>query len=174
MSARIELEPVSWNSFEAMNENLTKTLGDTNVESFLRDFGSNAVIPLHEISAKETRRSGKDTSPAKRRASVTIQAQWGSWLVERDRLRTGIKRGEECLEQMRKELRKLRGDLEEWPDYERICGKNPLEDYMQSITAKERIAKFLPVWLKRQQAQLQTLKRKMGACAKQNRFEHLL
>ncbi len=158
-----------------MNESVTKTLGDTNVESLLRDFGSNAVIrPLDEISAKETRRTSKNNDTAKRRASVTFQAQWESWLAQRDRLRTGIKRGEEYLQQMREDLRKLGADLEEWSDYERICGKNPLADYMQSITAKERIAKFLPIWLKRQQGQLQTLNRKIGVCARQNGLEHLL
>src|SRR5437667_7535171 len=118
MSARMEMEPVSWNSFETMSESMTKTLSD--VESLLRH---NALIaPLDESTPKQTRSSGKDAALAKRRAAATLQAQWESWLVERDRLRTGIKRGEECLEQMRRDLGKLRADLEEWPDYELICG----------------------------------------------------
>ena len=151
-------------------------LSEVEIESLVHNFDEkNLVAPLRQIHASSNNgKARKTASHNQRRAAVALQHKWQSWLVQRDLLRTQIKRGKDCLQQTRKELVAARNDLEDWPAYERICGKNPLIDYMVTLSAKERIAKFLPGWLKRQQAQLNTLNRKIGLCARENELEHLL
>jgi hypothetical protein len=152
------------------------SLSDADMECLVQNFDArNLVPPLRWIRAKPRNGEARKTmSSEQRRAAVALQHKWESWLVRRDLLRAQIKRGKECLDQARKELDVGRTELEDWPAYERICGKNPLIDYMVTLSAKERIAKFLPGWLRRQQAELNALNRKMERCAKQNKLEHLL
>jgi hypothetical protein len=109
-----------------------------------------------------------------RRNTLAVQEQWCAWLDDRERLKSEIRRGQECLAQAQRELAELREQLEEWPIYENVCGRNPLADYMQALTAKEQIGKFLPVWLKRRERQLQEINRKLERRARQQGWEHLL
>src|SRR3954470_16010519 len=97
----------------------------------------------------------------KRRAALELQEQWTSWLKERESLRADIKRGIEYLDQVVKEHALARAGLEQWPAYERHCGKNPVFDYAQTLLVSERIEQFLPDWLKRREAQLNALIRTM-------------
>jgi hypothetical protein len=106
--------------------------------------------------------------------ALRLQEQWESWLTARELLRDESKRGRDYLEQVRHELHEMRGELEDWPACERICGYNPVAQLLQAIDAKERIERFLPSWLERRDQQLASLTRKMEACARQNGLEHLL
>jgi len=107
-------------------------------------------------------------------ATLSLQEKWEGWLVRRELLRNDLKRGKELLDNTQRELAQLRSQLEEWPAYERVCGKNPIMDYMQAIAAQERIEQFLPAWLKRRETELATLNRALEECARQNGLEHLL
>jgi len=106
--------------------------------------------------------------------TTLLQEKWEGWLVRRELLRNEIKRGKEVLDQVRQELAETREQIEEWPSFERICGKNPLMDYMQLLSGKERIEQFLPQWLERKESQLTGLDQQMERCAKENGLEHLL
>ncbi len=177
MSARIESGLMNWNALNMTGiETMGTHLSEMDVECLFQNFDAkNLVAPLREIRAKPGNgQAQKRITAEERRAAVALQQKWDSWLVQRDLLRAQIKRGKECLQQVRKELVESRADLEDWPAFERVCGRNPLSDYMQTICAKERIAKFLPRWIKRQRAQLQALTRKIGICARENELEHLL
>jgi hypothetical protein len=133
------------------------------------------VTPLREAQADLSTGGGQGANGAEqRRAAVALQQQWDAWLAQREVLSTDIKRGRECLEYTHKELARLRANLEDWAGYERICGHNPLLEYMQLLAARERIEQFLPDWLKRREAQLHALNHQMEQCAKQNGLEHLL
>jgi hypothetical protein len=89
-------------------------------------------------------------------------------------LRDEITRGREYLEQVRGDLAAARARLEEWTTYERVCGKNPVLDYLQNIEAKERLEQFLPGWVERREQQLATLDNELERCARQNGLQHLL
>ena len=157
-------------------ETLENGLSEMEIDCLVQNFDETKLVaPLREIRAIPSNGKARKTiSSDQRRAAVALQQQWEGWLVQRDLLRTQIKRGKQCLDQVRGELAAGLADLEDWPEYERVCGKNPLLDYMTTLSAKERIAKFLPSWLKRQQAQLNALNRKMALCARENELEHLL
>ena len=135
---------------------------------------NNLVAPLREARARRSEGGSLKTGEGQQRAALALQQEWESWLVQRELLRNEIKRGKEILDQVRKELAETREELEAWPAFERICGRNPLMDYMQTLTAKERIEQFLPQWLERREAELTTLNQQMERCAKQNGLEHLL
>jgi len=177
MSARMEVESVRWKTSEAIDrENLGKSATEMEMECLIRNFDQkDLVAPLRNASsALAGTGKSKQQVEEKRRAALALQEQWEALLTRRELLKSEIKRGKECLQQVQQELATLKDQLEEWPAFERICGKNPLGEYMQAITSKERIEKFLPGWLKRQEEQLQTLSRKIERCAKQNGLEHLL
>lgn len=161
MSARIELKPVSWHPLPPTQVEITaKQINDMQLETLTNLDRSSGIPALPDLQRKPDARA---TSEAKHRTESGREADRNTRLIQREMLHSQIKRGEEYLEQVRKELAAVRADLEQWTEYERICGRNPLADYLQSISTKEQIAKFLPGWLKRQREQLQSLSRKMGA-----------
>ena len=158
MSTRTE--PLNWTPVETTAPEDAKNLSEIEVECLVRNSDQrNLVAALRRCQAG---------------AALDCQRQWDDLFAQRELLRNQIKRGKECLDQIRNELATLRAHLEEWPDYERICGKNPLTDYMQSISSKERIEQFLPGWLDRQETQLRSINSAMECFAKQNGLEHLL
>src|SRR5262249_45828255 len=177
MSARMEVEPVSWETTEELRgESVGRHLTEIQIESFVRNSDNrNLVAPLREAHAALAEAQRTEGVPEEKgKAALAIQEQWNTWSVRREELRNEVKRGRECLEQVRKELAALRVRLEEWPTYENICGRNPLPEYMQSLVAKQHIEQFLPGWVKRREEQLLALGRQMEQRAKQNDVEHLL
>jgi hypothetical protein len=156
MSARMETEPVSWESAEGTRGE-AKALGEIAVEldRAVRTAQKNDLA--HPLGPQQP----GDTSDQKHRAVAARDEQYSSWSAQRDQMRTEIKRGRELLEQVQRELALLRARLDDWARYEVVCGKNPLSEYMQAIAAKERIEQYLPVWLKRREEQLHALDRQM-------------
>ena len=172
MSARMQLERLEWS--EATMPAGSEQITEVEVQSLLRNLDHrNLVTPLRE-QAGLTANGGNGACAELRRAALALQQQWDAWLAQREVLCGDIKRGRGCLEHTQKELAGLRGNLEDWAGYERICGRNPLLEYMQLLAARERIEQFLPEWLKRREAQLHALNHEMEQCAKQNGLEHLL
>lgn len=174
MSARMQLEALKWS--EAGNLANPEQIMEVEMQSRLRNLDHrNVVAPLREAQLGLSAHGGNGAPDAEqRRAALALQQEWDAWLAEREVLRGDIKRGRECLEHTHEELAGLRANLEDWAGYERICGRNPLLEYMQLLSAKERIEQFLPGWLKRREAQLHALTHQMEQCAKQNGLEHLL
>ncbi len=175
MSARTERQ--SWDGLESITPaGPGRDRTDVEVEClFSNTDQQNLVAALREARAV----AGHPEQPAtaireKRRAALALQEQWDAWFGERDLLRSEIKRGKECLEQVQKELAAIRSRLDEWTAFERVCGKNPLCEYMHALTVHERLEQFLPGWLERREQRLQTVDRQMRSCAKQNGLEHLL
>lgn len=174
MSARMQAEQTSW-APSASEVAPGKRPSEVEVECLLRNVDEkNMVAPLREMQSNHRSRRARAGSEQSRQAALALQQQWESWLVQRELLRNEIKRGREFLEHVQQELTSLRGRLEDWPAYERICGRNPVLDYMEAITAQERVEHFLPAWLKRREAQLQHLDQQLEQCARQNGLEHLL
>ena len=164
MSARTELKSLNWDALNPAQVDITaKLTNDMDLETVFGNYGSSSKIPrLADSPGKMGRKpNARAARGAAGRTSAAHAHSGGGWDVQRELLVSQIKRGEECLDQIRRDLAAVRADLEEWPAYERICGRNPLADYLQSISAKEQIVKFLPGWLKRQRQQLQNLNRKM-------------
>ncbi len=161
---------------EAINFEQPKHASEVEVEVLFQNFDQkNLVAPLREVRAAQSRlAAAPPASEESRRAALDLQEKWEGWLVHRELLRNDLKRGKELLEHTRNELVQLRAQLEDWTGYERVCGKNPIADYMQSIAAQERIEEFLPSWLKRRESELATLTRSLEECARQNGLEHLL
>jgi hypothetical protein len=154
-------------------EMLETGLSEMEVQCLVQNLNEKTLVrPLREMHTRSSNGQARKRLSTKHRKAVALQQQWDSWLVQRELLGSQIKRGKECLEQVRSELAARRADLEDWTGYERVCGKNPLIDYMYFISAKERIAKFLPGWLRRQRTQLNSLNRKMELCARQNSLKH--
>ena len=165
----MQVEPVSRNSPNAVD---VGTLSHMDVECLFEDLERSKLAESHPgFEVRSVRKAAGKAADGEEQtdSSNSLEERWNLWLFQRDQLRTLIKRGQECLKQVQKELAATRAELEEWPAYEQICGKNPLGDYFQSIAAKEQIAKFLPNWLKRQQDQLQGVSRKINRFARQNR-----
>ncbi len=161
---------------ESRNGEQTGNASQVEIEALFQNFDhKNLVAPLREVHAAH---AGLVASPAdseeRCRAALALQEKWESWLVHRELLRNDLKRGNELLQHTRQELTRLRSQLEEWTAYERVCGKNPILDYMESIAAQERVEQFLPLWLKRRAAELKTLTHSLEECARQNGLEHLL
>lgn len=171
----VETSPLE--SLEPISRTLpTRNSSEMELECLFQNLDQkNLVAPLRKAHAAlaQSGRSRKKTVQ-QCRSALALQEQWNAWLAQRDQLRNEIKRGRECLEQTRKDLAAVHGGLEDWTGYERICGKNPLCDYMQTLAAKERVEQFLPDWLKRREEQLKVISRKLEHCAKQNGLEHLL
>ena len=144
MSAGMETEPVSWPTAESIHRYATgRTLSEIESEQL-----------SHHPEKRDAIMSAR---PREKHQTETLPEQSDAWFAKRDKMRSEIKRGRECLEQVKSELAALRARLDEWPGYELICGNNPMPDYMQAIAAKERIEQFLPGWLKDREAQLQAL-----------------
>ena len=176
MSARMETQPLDWEVAEPIErEAANRDLTTIQVECLIRNSDNrNLVASVREVHAAL---GGVETTGATEgqcRAALARQEQWDAWSVEREQLRNEIKRGCECLEQVQGELAMLQARLEDWPAYERICGRNPLPEYMQALAAKRGIAQFLPEWLKRREKRLQELGQQMEQYARLNGVEHLL
>jgi len=168
MSARTDIERLVWHPLASTHvESVAKKASDMELETFFSNLDpTEAIPPLTEVQAKPARKpDARAASEKKLPVDPGSRAQGQRFLVQHEQLLSRIKRGEECLNQVHQELEMLRSDLDEWADYERICGTNPLADYMQSISAKEQISKFLPGWLKRQREQLEHLERAMQSAA---------
>jgi len=177
MSVRMEIEPMTGDGMGlSEHEAAGKDLSAFQLECLVRNSDNrNLVAPLREVhAALGENEKAEWATEDKRRAALALQEQWDRWLEQREQLRNEIKRGRECLEQVQKDLTLLRARLEEWPTYERICGRNPLPESMQSLLATERIEQFLPGWLRRREDQLQALIWKMEQSAKEDGVEHLL
>jgi hypothetical protein len=177
MSARMEPQTVTWEQVDTLPPDIALTEPtQTELESLFRNFDhKNLVAPLREVRAAQAQfETAVEGSEEQHRAALDLQQRWESWLVQREVLRSELKRGKEALEQSRGELTLLRGRLEDWTRFESVCGKNPLVDYMGSIVAHEKLQEFLPGWLKRKEAQLQSLNQSLEDCARENDLEHLL
>ena len=177
MSARMQIETQRWKERDKFAQsNGGKDLSVIELECIVRNVEQkNLVAPMREASAALSRehRPSQGTQE-KRRAAIALQTQWNAWLEERELLRGEIKRGKECLEQIKRDQAIARAGLEQWPEYEKVCGKNPLFQYTETLVINERIEKFLPDWLKRRQDRLDAIMREMEQCARQNGLEHLL
>ncbi len=171
MSARTETIRRDWSP--ADYEVSSEAPNPTRLQALFRDAYEHDSAELDRKSAEDSARSvGSKAQSQKHRAARALRDQWAAWSARRDVLANEIRRGREVLNQVQEELATLRNGLEDWPGYERVCGVNPLPDYLQSIALKEGVRKFLPDWLGRREAQLQALDRRMKHCAKQNGFEH--
>jgi hypothetical protein len=173
----METGPVSWEPPERTNRELAeRDCSESDLERFILNVGNaNLVAPsreLHELPG-EPEPTSREVEP-KPPGSFALQDQWNNWVDKREQMGTEIKRGRECLEQVKKELATLRARLDEWTGYEVVCGRNPLSDYMQAIATKERIEQYLPVWLQQREDQLRALNVQMERCARQNGIEHWL
>ena len=173
MSARIETETTSVERAEQIHRDFSgKDWNMIEIESLLCNIDEkNLVAPLREAKAA-IGKTGGARADEKQREALALQEQWNSWLLQRELLREEIKRGRECLDQVREELRTLHLRLEDWPAYERECGKNPLFRFTQALSVNERVEKFLPNWLERRETQLKALSREMDLCAKKYGLEH--
>lgn len=87
---------------------------------------------------------------------VSRQQPSATWSENKDLLCDDIRRGQECLTRVRREISVLEAKMEDWPEFEKVCGKNPLPDYMQMLSDKERVERFLVLWLKRREKRLHT------------------
>jgi len=173
MSASIEMEVSSWEQKGIHREASGNDWTTIEMESLLCNIDEkNLVAPLREAKAA-IGRAGPARAEAleKRRAALALQERWSSCLLQRELLRDEIKRGKECLAQVREELAGLHLRLEDWPAYERECGKNPLFRLTKALSVTERVEEFLPGWLERRESKLQALIREMELCAKENGLE---
>ena len=176
MSAKMEVETVSWEETERIAlEASSNDLSAIEIEALLSNIDEkNLIAPLREAQAAIGRAGAvKGDSAAKRREALALQEQWNKWLVEREVLREEIKRGKECLEQVREELAATRARLEDWAQYEKECGKNPLARYIQALGVNERLEKFLPEWITRREDKLASLGREMEFWGKENGIQDL-
>jgi hypothetical protein len=157
----MQIEPVSWNGPDVMS---IGGISEIHMESYFNNTAASELLEQKRKHHENPNRKliAKSAAEEKTQFERAIDPQWSSWVLECELLRNHIKRGQECLEQVRTELAAARTELEDWPAYEQICGVNPLREYFQEIAAKEQIAKFLPGWLRRQENKLQNLKRKMN------------
>src|SRR5437879_6187248 len=102
MSARLEVEMRSWED-EIHREFGGKDRSTIEIESLLCNIDEkNLIAPLREAKAAIGRGAEGDVVE-KRRAALALQEQWNSWLAQRELLREEIKRGKECLDQVREE-----------------------------------------------------------------------
>src|SRR5437879_5850645 len=118
MSAKLEVEVTSWDERERIaRESRDEDVSAIELESLLCNIDEkNLVAPLREAQAAIGRPGAiKGDVAQKRRAALALQEQWNTWLVQSELLREEIKRGKECLEQVREELAATRARLEEWP-----------------------------------------------------------
>lgn len=170
MSAKLEMEATHWEEMERIGQETENCdLSAIEMESLLRNMDErNVVRPLREARATVAQMGAVKDGAIKRREALALQEQWNGWLMQREQLREEIKRGKECLERVRNEIAVTRARLEEWPEYERECGKNPLFHYMECLIASERIEQFLPGWLDRRENKLANLRQQMEAWAKAN------
>jgi hypothetical protein len=145
--ARTDFEPLSW---EEAEQNRRESLQEGLVALPSPEVQFPGVFP--EIAALLAEAPWAERLAGHDRAGET-PAERG------DRLRSEIKRGKEYLEQAERDLAESRALLEDWPAYEQTCGKNPLTHLTQSVLLNGRIAHFLAAWVKRREAELESLPR---------------
>lgn len=105
---------------------------------------------------------------------LELMGDWNAAQDRCERLRTEIKRGKEYLEQVKQELAEQRARLEDWPAYERSCGKNPLAHYTQALLVNERIVAFLPAWLDRHERTFQAAQSKLEALTRETQRQGMV
>jgi hypothetical protein len=142
--ARTDFEPLTW---EEAEQNRLECL-DEHFSPIPR--GPSPLAPSPPPAARPQAASPSGPAPLHLSESPAERAE---------RLRGEIKRGREYRDQAEKDLAERRAQLESWPAYERICGKNPLENLTRSAMVSERIAGFLAGWLERREAELAALTR---------------
>lgn len=173
MSARLELQM-------DLNKTTLEQIGgkhpsETEVESLFRNFDAKDLVePLRKVRSGEAAQESFPAAEQKRKAALNLQGEWEALLVQRELLANEIKRGREFLAQTQSELRSLRARLEDWPAYERVCGKNPIVEYMESIAAHERVQEYLPAWIERREVQLRKVRSQVQRTARKNGLQHLL
>ncbi|HSU54547.1 MAG TPA: hypothetical protein VLT36_10845 [Candidatus Dormibacteraeota bacterium] len=170
----MELELERWE--EKAHARAAYELSAAELESLVQNIDQrNLVRPMREAkdSLKHPGPASHDADQ-KCRAALALQEKWNSWLAEREVLRDEIRRGKEFLDYVEQEMASALARLEDWPAYERQCGKNPLVRDTQSLSTHERIQQFLPGWLRRREERLNALLRDMEQCAQQNGLEHLI
>ncbi len=140
--ARTDFEPLTW---EEAEQNRQETL----LEHFTGIPGEE--LPLSVSLLRSSRREASGPAFCAPRGMTNSPSDHS------ERLRSEIKRGREYLAQAEKELAEDCAQLEDWPDYERICGQNPLNHLPRSVLIKERTTQFLAEWLKRREAELSSL-----------------
>src|SRR5947207_3926625 len=105
MSASIKMELTTWDPKE-IHRDSGKDWSTIEMESLLCNIDEkNLVAPLREAKAAIGRAGpARAEVVEKRRAALALQERWSSWLLQRELLREEIKRGKECLAQVREEL----------------------------------------------------------------------
>ena len=151
MSARAEFEPLSW---EEAEENRREALPQILPDPRQRDLSQDG-----EQGSLAFAMSGS-------RSPIGTQENWRALLQRRDQLGREIKKGKERLEDIQKELMESRLVLEQWPVYEKQCGRNPLPHLMQSVAAKEHVENFLQGWLRRHKDALAEVVREIEGLAR--------
>ena len=103
-----------------------------------------------------------------------LMGRWNAAQDRCERLRTEIKRGKEYLEQVKKDLAEQQARFEDWPAYERSCGKNPLAHYAEALLVNERIVAFLPAWLERHERKFQAAETNLEALARESQRQGMV
>ncbi len=106
-------------------------------------------------------------------AAPEWELRWSTLLGQQELLREEIKRGTECLAQVQAELAESRSRLEEWPTYEKRCGRNCLPSLTETVRVNRRVECFLTGWLKRRQAQFAAVEKASSVLAEENCLAHL-
>ncbi len=84
-----------------------------------------------------------------------VEAMGGPTGTQSAAIQQELKRGQEYLEKVRSEIKMLRARLEDWPAYEQVCGKNPVEEFLQTLETRQKTEEFLLRWLARREKQVQ-------------------
>ncbi len=104
---------------------------------------------------------------------LELELQWNTLLGQQDLLREEIRRGEQYLEQAQAGVAEAGSLLEEWPSYEKSCGRNCLPCLTETALAGRRIERFLTNWLKRRRSQLRSVEQAIGDFAREYRLPEL-
>ncbi len=123
-----------------------------------------------------TLKTGRPERAATRKGHSTaleLEMRWNTLLGQQDLLQEEIRRGTECLAQVRAELAENRALLEEWPTYEKRCGRNCLPCLTEAVWGNRRIERFLTGWLRRRRSQLAAVEKAISAFARENGLAHV-
>ncbi len=166
-----------WSAGSSGNSLERQSSCEIELESVLRNHEpSHLVAPLRFAQASHSHGGGLGCQMGKAEweTGLARQRKWDKLLRQRDLLRAEICRGREHLRENQKGIALLRKQLEEWPSYDRVCGYNPLQEWIETLACKEHVQAFLPDWIKRREAQLRTLNQQLKDSARRNGLEHLL
>ncbi len=111
---------------------------------------ANAVLPPRQREGTGTHRGARQV----RNSNAEGQPEWMKLLSESERLSDEVKRGRQCLKEFKRYAAELRTNLEDWAEYQKVCGRNPLLEYAQALVATERLIDFLPGWIKERSERL--------------------